>query len=168
LWAYVRDERSWQGSRAPAAYYRFSPDRRGERPRDHLAIFRGVICDRRVVGVDDRRRHDMGTDPLGQRRHPSCDMAHPVGQGGAFDLDAFPRHDRRLPEKRLTVEILADHHVGDETGAGTALLDRQVGRWRLHDPLSLGRIWRITLSRAGSFSNTSVTSSPSLVCFGVE
>lgn len=43
LWAYVVDERPWQGSRAPAAYYRFSPDRRGERPRDHLAGFRGVI-----------------------------------------------------------------------------------------------------------------------------
>jgi transposase len=43
LWAYVVDERPWQGGRAPAAYYRFSPDRRGERPRDHLALFRGVI-----------------------------------------------------------------------------------------------------------------------------
>jgi transposase len=43
LWAYVLDERPWQGSRAPAAYYRFSPDRRGERPRDHLAGFQGVI-----------------------------------------------------------------------------------------------------------------------------
>ena len=43
LSAYVVDERPWQGKRAPAAYYRFSPDRRGERPRDHLAGFRGVI-----------------------------------------------------------------------------------------------------------------------------
>jgi transposase len=43
LWTYVVDERPWQGSRAPAACYRFSPDRRGERPRDHLAGFRGVI-----------------------------------------------------------------------------------------------------------------------------
>ena len=43
LWTYVVDERPWQGARAPAAYYRFSPDRRGERPRDHLAEFRGVI-----------------------------------------------------------------------------------------------------------------------------
>lgn len=43
LWAYVVDERPWQGGRAPAAYYRFSPDRRGERPRDHLARFHGVI-----------------------------------------------------------------------------------------------------------------------------
>jgi transposase len=43
LWAYVVDERPWQGGRAPAAYYRFSPDRRGEWPRDHLAGFRGAI-----------------------------------------------------------------------------------------------------------------------------
>jgi transposase len=43
LWTYVVDERPWQGGQAPAAYYRFSPDRRGERPRDHLALFRGVI-----------------------------------------------------------------------------------------------------------------------------
>jgi transposase len=43
LWTYVVDERPWQGGRAPAAHYRFSPDRRGERPRDHLALFRGVI-----------------------------------------------------------------------------------------------------------------------------
>jgi transposase len=28
LWTYVVDERPWQGERAPAAYYRFSPDRR--------------------------------------------------------------------------------------------------------------------------------------------
>lgn len=43
LWTYVVDERPWQGGWAPAAYYRFSPDRRGGRPRDHLARFRGVI-----------------------------------------------------------------------------------------------------------------------------
>jgi transposase len=43
LWTYVLDERPWQGSRASAAYYRFSPDRKGERPRNHLAGFRGVI-----------------------------------------------------------------------------------------------------------------------------
>jgi transposase len=43
IWIYLRDERPWQGSRAPAAYYRFSPDRKGERPRDHLATFHGII-----------------------------------------------------------------------------------------------------------------------------
>jgi transposase len=43
IWTYVVDERPWAGARAPAAYYRFSPDRKGERPRDHLASFHGVI-----------------------------------------------------------------------------------------------------------------------------
>ena len=43
IWIYLVDERPWQGTRAPAAYYRFSPDRKGERPREHLANFRGVI-----------------------------------------------------------------------------------------------------------------------------
>jgi transposase len=43
IWIYLLDERPWQGSRAPAAYYRFSPDRKGERPRDHLATFHGIM-----------------------------------------------------------------------------------------------------------------------------
>lgn len=42
-WVYLIDERAWSDGRARAAYYRFSPDRKGERPRDHLASFRGVI-----------------------------------------------------------------------------------------------------------------------------
>jgi transposase len=43
IWTYLVDERPWQGSRPPAAYYGYSPDRKGERPRDHLASFRGII-----------------------------------------------------------------------------------------------------------------------------
>jgi transposase len=43
FWTYLVEERPWQGLRPPAASYRFSPDRKGERPRDHLAGFRGVI-----------------------------------------------------------------------------------------------------------------------------
>ena len=41
LWAYVRDERPWAGPGPPAACYRFSPDRRSEHPRQHLASFTG-------------------------------------------------------------------------------------------------------------------------------
>lgn len=43
LWTYLVDERPWCGDRAPAAWYRFSPDRKGERPREHLADYKGVI-----------------------------------------------------------------------------------------------------------------------------
>ena len=43
LWVYVRDERLHAGSAPPAAIYFYSPDRRGERPRTHLARFRGHL-----------------------------------------------------------------------------------------------------------------------------
>jgi transposase len=43
LWTYVRDERSFVGSRPPAALFFYSPDRKGEHPRAHLNDFRGVI-----------------------------------------------------------------------------------------------------------------------------
>ena len=43
LWAYVRDERPHGGQRPPAAAYFYSPDRKGEHPRDHLKSFKGVL-----------------------------------------------------------------------------------------------------------------------------
>ena len=43
LWAYLRDERSHGGEAPPAVRYRYTPDRRGEHPRAHLAGFRGVL-----------------------------------------------------------------------------------------------------------------------------
>ena len=43
LWAYVRDERPFAGSRKPAALFFYSPDRKGEHPQAHLKEFRGVI-----------------------------------------------------------------------------------------------------------------------------
>jgi transposase len=43
LWAYVRDERPFAGARPPAVLFFYSPDRKGEHPRRHLANFTGVI-----------------------------------------------------------------------------------------------------------------------------
>ena len=43
LWVYVRDDRPWLGPDPPAALYRFSPDRKGERPAAHLEGFAGVL-----------------------------------------------------------------------------------------------------------------------------
>ncbi|ODU55986.1 MAG: transposase [Comamonadaceae bacterium SCN 68-20] len=43
LWVYVRDDRA-SGNPAPAAaWYRYSPDRKGEHPQDHLKKFRGIV-----------------------------------------------------------------------------------------------------------------------------
>jgi len=43
LWAYVRDERPWSGEGYPAAWYQFSPDRKGVRPNTHLANYTGFM-----------------------------------------------------------------------------------------------------------------------------
>jgi transposase len=43
LWAYVRDERPAAGPDPPAVVYRYSPDRKGERPQSHLASFAGIL-----------------------------------------------------------------------------------------------------------------------------
>ena len=66
LWTYVVDERPWQGGRAPAAYYRFSPDRRGERPRDHLALFRGAIQADAFSGYAALTRPPSAKDQVGR------------------------------------------------------------------------------------------------------
>jgi len=41
LWTYVRDERPWGSSTPPAAWYQFSPDRKGLHPKDHLKKYQG-------------------------------------------------------------------------------------------------------------------------------
>jgi hypothetical protein len=39
LWVYLRDERLHAGPAPPAVLYRYTPDRKGERCREHLAPF---------------------------------------------------------------------------------------------------------------------------------
>jgi transposase len=43
LWCYVRDDRPFAGTAPPAVLYRYSPDRKGEHPRSHLAGFHGIL-----------------------------------------------------------------------------------------------------------------------------
>jgi transposase len=43
LWVYVRDDRLFCGSAAPAAAYFYSPDRGAEHPRAHMASFTGLL-----------------------------------------------------------------------------------------------------------------------------
>ena len=43
LWAAVRDERTWAGAAPPAAFYRYSPDRKGEHAEALLGQCRGFL-----------------------------------------------------------------------------------------------------------------------------
>jgi hypothetical protein len=43
LWTYVRDDRPAASTDPPAVLFRYAPDRKGERPREHLKSFSGIL-----------------------------------------------------------------------------------------------------------------------------
>jgi transposase len=43
LWTYVRDDRPSGDTTAPAVWFTYSPDRKGERPRQHLKLYQGAL-----------------------------------------------------------------------------------------------------------------------------
>lgn len=43
LWVYVRDDRPSGSTAAPAAWYRYTADRKGEHPQRHLQHYRGIL-----------------------------------------------------------------------------------------------------------------------------
>ena len=43
LWTYVRDDRPAGSTEAPAVWFAYSPDRKGEHPANHLANFNGIL-----------------------------------------------------------------------------------------------------------------------------
>lgn len=58
LWTYVRDERPHRSNEAPAVFYKYSPDRKGERPREHLKDYKGYLHADGYSGYD--RLYDKG------------------------------------------------------------------------------------------------------------
>jgi transposase len=58
LWTYVRDDRPAGDSAAPAVWFTYSPDRRGEHPHRHLAAFKGTLQADAYAGFN--RLYDTG------------------------------------------------------------------------------------------------------------
>ena len=56
LWAYGRDERPWASDIPPAAWYQFSPDRKGMRPSQHLAKYQGWMHADGYAGFEELYR----------------------------------------------------------------------------------------------------------------
>ncbi len=92
--------------------------------------------DRRVIGVENCSRHDVGADQPIQWHRPPGQMAHPVGHGGPIDIDALSGQNRRLPIERQSIAVLAHGDIGEQARTRSALVDRQVRRRRLEDALA--------------------------------
>jgi len=56
FWTYVRDERPWTGDAPPAAWYRFSVDRKGVHPASHLKDYTGWMHADGYAGFEELYR----------------------------------------------------------------------------------------------------------------
>ena len=91
VWTYVRDERPWKGEAPPAAWYRFSADRKAEHPKAHLAGFGGWMHSDGYAGFGKLAR-------AGPIREVAC-LAHVrrkffdvhAAQGSAIAAEALER-----------------------------------------------------------------------------
>jgi transposase len=77
FWVYAFDPRPWGGQESghgpPAAFYCYSPDRKGERPREHLAGYAGWLHADAYAGYDALTAARGGKPP--RISHVAC-MAH--------------------------------------------------------------------------------------------
>jgi transposase len=88
LWAYVRDERPSGSTDPPAVAYRYSPDRKGQHPREHLASFAGILHADGYAGYAElyRAPGEAGTGTATPRIVEAACWAH--ARRKFFDLTA--------------------------------------------------------------------------------
>ena len=113
LWVYLRDERDWSGEAPPAAFYRFTPDRKGRWPRDHLKDFKGWLHADGYAGFEElyRRGNIKEVACLAHIRRKFFDIHASQGSGIAkqaleriaelYQVEATIRGDP--PDKRKMV-----------------------------------------------------------------
>jgi transposase len=58
LWTYVRDDRPAGDTAAPAVWFAYSPDRKGEHPEQHLHTFRGALQADAYAGFNQLYKED--------------------------------------------------------------------------------------------------------------
>jgi transposase len=157
FWVYAFDPRPWGGTGPPAAFYRYSPDRKGERPRGHLAGFAGWLH------ADAYAGYDALTGPRGNEppriAHVAC-WAHarrrlfevyeatrsPIAEEGLRQVGALYAVEAaingRSPEQRRTERQTQSKPLLDTLHAW--MLAR---RRRLSGKSTLGKALQYALSR---------------------
>jgi len=64
LWVYVRDDRPFAGPAPPAALFHYSPDRKAEHPRRHLAGWQGILQADAYAGFNELYAPDRQPGPV--------------------------------------------------------------------------------------------------------
>ena len=93
-------------------------------------------ADRRVVGVQPVRPHDLGADQLGQGPQRRDRLAAPVDQGGPGNVGPHPGEDLALAVQGQVIVELRDQDMGQQGGTRHSPPDRPGRRRLLDDPLA--------------------------------
>src|SRR5438874_4716530 len=112
LWTYVRDDRPAASPDPPSVLFRYSPDRKGERPKAHLAPFTGVLQADAYAGFDrlyGERIQEAACWAHVRRKFYEIHVAHasPIAAealdriGRLYGIEAEIRG--RLPDERAAV-----------------------------------------------------------------
>jgi len=140
IWAYIRDERPWDGEARQASYYQYTPDRKGQWPAQHLANFTGHMHSDGYAGFNELYRQ-------GKVQEMAC-MAHVrrkffdihKSQGSAIAAEALQRI-AMLHQIEIEIEIEIEmrdqspdqRHAVRQAKAKSVFKELEV--W-LHDQLS--------------------------------
>jgi transposase len=144
LWTYVRDDRPAGDDAAPAVWFAYSPDRKGEHPERHLAKFRGTLQADAYAGFNQLYEN-------GRMRQAAC-WAHVRRK--FYDLEQA--HASPVAREAL-VRIGALYRI-EETIRGKLADERRALRQAQSKPLldSLRQWFEATLSKLSRKSDTTV------------
>lgn len=101
LWAYVRDDKPFDGAAAPAALFYYSPNRSAEHPEQHLATYSGICQADAYSGYN--RLYVAGRKP-GEIIEASC-WAH--GRRKFYDLADLQKAPLSIEAVRRIDELFA-------------------------------------------------------------
>lgn len=121
LWVYLRNEGDWNGPAPPAALYRYSPDRKGRRPRDHLKSYSGFMHADGYAGFEELYRGGKITEV-------AC-LAH--ARRKFFDIHAA----NASPIAREALERIAKLYGVEKQARGQSPEDRAAIRMEHATPL---------------------------------
>ena len=142
LWTYVRDDRPSGDTTAPAVWFAYSPDRKGERPREHLKLYQGALQADAYAGF------------------------HPLYEGGAIYEVACWAHARRKfheihlahasPTTSQAIErIAALYAIEAEIRGSTPEIRKTIRQARARPLLDSMRTWlEATLAKLSAKSDT--------------
>jgi transposase len=133
LCAYGRDERPWNGDAPPDSWYRFSPDRKGQHLKDHLACYQGWMHADGYAGFEDLYRssdvHEVACMAHVRRKFVDVHRA----QGSAIADEAIRRIAQLYAVEKEARGSLPDRRV-EIRQAKAAPIYEGLESW-LHDQL---------------------------------